>query len=81
MSLCIPSKCTIDHKTERITPLAGAAFSGNWKLFHEVYDSRKDWAEDGWLRGDVSSTRILVLDSHAWFSEYMRLKKYKKTLP
>lgn len=64
------SETTIDCETEKITPLAGAAFSGNWKLFHEVYDSYEDWAENGWSRSDVSSTRMLVLDSHIWCSEY-----------
>lgn len=36
-----------------ISPLVGAAFSSNWKLFREVYQKYEEWTGHRWYRNNV----------------------------
>lgn len=40
-------------KRVNISPLVGAAFSSNWILFREVYDSYEEWTGHHWSRKHV----------------------------
>lgn len=37
----------------KIPPLVAAAFSGNWILFREIYDSYEKWTKQRWTRKNV----------------------------
>lgn len=40
------------------SPLAGAVFSSNWRLFRKVYDSHEELTGDRWWRSGVRSPKL-----------------------
>lgn len=38
-----------------ISPLVGAAFSSNWKLFRAIYEAYEEWTGQFWYRNKVSA--------------------------